>query len=160
MPIFRQPGILWDREKSVTFDILGMQIKIDNKTVPGASPGEKTAECQQFSPDTMLKFIAKIAHAAAVAELGIDGFSPLLPDIILGKSPFISYLVGSATRKYGTTSNLYEITLCLRRRYVVAIVHLFSTYLRYPFVAVVGRPREDLARLHTSALMRSAIAIK
>ena len=40
--------------------------------------------------------IAKIAHGAAVAELGFDAFVPLLPDAILGKDRYVSHLVGGS----------------------------------------------------------------
>lgn len=32
-----------------------------------------------------LRFLAKIAHSFAIAQRGVDGFQPFLPDIILGK---------------------------------------------------------------------------
>jgi hypothetical protein len=39
--------------------------------------------------------LAKIAHGYAVAQLGFDSFSPLLPDLILGRNlTLASYLVG------------------------------------------------------------------
>jgi hypothetical protein len=41
-----------------------------------------------------LRFLAKTAHAFAVAELGMDGFDPFLNDIILNKSDDLSMYVG------------------------------------------------------------------
>ena len=41
-----------------------------------------------------LRFLAKTAHAFAVAELGMDGFEPFLNDIILNKSDDLSMYVG------------------------------------------------------------------
>jgi len=42
-----------------------------------------------------VRLLAKIAHGIAVAELGLGGFTPSLPDLILGKNPDLaSYLVG------------------------------------------------------------------
>jgi len=39
---------------------------------------------------------AKIAYCGAVAKYGIDGFRAfVLPDIILGRYPWVPYLVGS-----------------------------------------------------------------
>tara|TARA_E500000318_G_scaffold56155_1_gene52239 strand:+ start:6343 stop:7224 length:882 start_codon:yes stop_codon:yes gene_type:complete len=41
-----------------------------------------------------LRFLAKTAHAYAVAELGMDGFTPFLNDLILNKSDDLSIYVG------------------------------------------------------------------
>jgi hypothetical protein len=42
-----------------------------------------------------IRMLAKIAHGLAVAELGLEGFDPGLPDLILGRNPLLaSYLVG------------------------------------------------------------------
>lgn len=49
-----------------------------------------------FSPDRFSRFVAKIAHCIAVAELGWREFMPFLPDIILGKNPCALYFVGCA----------------------------------------------------------------
>ncbi|MCA8892831.1 MAG: hypothetical protein KDA56_13670, partial [Hyphomonas sp.] len=48
-----------------------------------------------FDPGQLVKLMAKIAHGAAVAELGISAFSHFLPDLILGRSKNFSSLVGS-----------------------------------------------------------------
>jgi hypothetical protein len=42
-----------------------------------------------------LQMLAKIAHGYAIAELGLNRFSPALPDLILGRNPRLSsYLIG------------------------------------------------------------------
>ncbi|HEV2676388.1 MAG TPA: HNH endonuclease [Aliidongia sp.] len=42
-----------------------------------------------------VRLLAKIAHGIAVAELGLEGFNPELPDLILGRNlNLASYLVG------------------------------------------------------------------
>lgn len=46
------------------------------------------------SPYVFARMLAKIAHAYASAQGHLVGFRPLLPDIILGKSDKIPYLVG------------------------------------------------------------------
>lgn len=152
-PVFLPPSILWDEPASENFTVTKIQAYFDGRPTPPGAPGEQTAEFQKFSPDILLRFIAKIAHGAAVAELGLDAFSPLLPDIILGRNPFISHMVGSAIRRRRPAHHLHEITIVLRRGFIVAVVRLFN--LPHSYIAVVGRAREDLATLHTSALMRA-----
>jgi HNH endonuclease len=157
LPVFAPPDILWNKPPSEMFIITKIQGYTDGRPNPPSTPNEQTAEFQPFSPDIFLRFIAKIAHGAVIAELGLDSFSPLLPDIILGKSRYISHLVGNTTGKRVSGQNNFQhkITVVLRLRYIVAIVHLFK--VPHPYIAVVGRPREDLTSLHTSALICSAI---
>jgi len=53
---------------------------------------------QRTNVDTVLfaRAIAKIAYCHAVLKFGLDGFRKLvLPDIVLGKCPAVSYFVGS-----------------------------------------------------------------
>jgi hypothetical protein len=155
-PTFPPPGILWDNEKSELFSVVGVETYIDKPT-PYAQEGTRSAICIPFSPDTILRFIAKIAHSAAIAALGDDSFTALLPDVILGKTKYISHFVGSRGTKRYTSASLHDVRLYLRRRYIVAEVRLFAKHIRVPYLAVVGRSPEGMASLHTSALMRSAI---
>jgi hypothetical protein len=46
------------------------------------------------NPSQFSQMLAKIAHAAAVAEFGIDGFTPMALDLAMGRSQSINYLVG------------------------------------------------------------------
>src|SRR4051794_18019482 len=80
-PVFRPPGILWNDAPKHTFDLIGMSAYTDGK--PNPRGGRGVAEFQKFSPDIFCRFIAKIGHGAAVAELGLDAFTPFLPDVIL-----------------------------------------------------------------------------
>ncbi len=47
-----------------------------------------------YRPDNFCRLLAKAAHGFAVHILGIDGFRPLLPDVILGKDLHVSHFVG------------------------------------------------------------------
>jgi HNH endonuclease len=157
LPRFAPPGILWDEAPSIRFMLIGFETYFDGRPYPPGTPGEQTGTFFPFKPDIFLRFIAKIAHGAAVSELGLNAFSPLLPDIILGKSPYISHLAGNVIGRRISHRNNFQhtITMVLRRGYIVAIIRLFN--VTHSYVAVVGRARVDLARLHTSALMHSAI---
>ena len=46
------------------------------------------------SRESFLRFLAKTAHAYAVAELGLNAFEPFLTDIILNAEPDITQFVG------------------------------------------------------------------
>jgi hypothetical protein len=94
-----------------------------------------------------------MAHAAAVAELGFDAFSPMLPDVILGRSPNISHLVGSATTKGRKRAALHAITLSIRGQYLIATVQLFAKFGIHPFLIVVGKAAPSLLKWRMSALL-------
>ena len=66
---------------------------------PWASHDAELAEIRNTAPVPNLpafaRAIAKIAYCQAVLEFGLGGFRPLmLPDVILGRSPCIAFLVG------------------------------------------------------------------
>jgi hypothetical protein len=48
----------------------------------------------KLDPPKYFRFLAKMAHAMAVAEFGYDAFEPFLPDIILGKSKTYCHYIG------------------------------------------------------------------
>lgn len=48
----------------------------------------------EVNRDHFLRFLAKTAHAFAVAELGVDGFEPFLNDIVLNRDDDIARYVG------------------------------------------------------------------
>jgi 5-methylcytosine-specific restriction endonuclease McrA len=105
MPIWDQPGMLRGLKPSPEFDGLSAHLYYhipDNiKETLQLSDGE-VAEIRPESKGDANQFgraIAKIAYCNAIATLGPDGFDPLeLPDLILGKYPNVSFLVGSVLR--------------------------------------------------------------
>lgn len=151
------PGILTNSQPIETFHIIGVGFHSDNNSlIPKHAPSEKFVETVPFNPAVFCRMIAKIAHGAAVAELGMDSFEPLLPDIIMGRSPYISYLVGSLRR---TTSRLrnrkkaipHEITLKLQEGFLVATVQLFANLGMPIHQAVVGLPSVVLSRWYMNS---------
>lgn len=71
------------------------------------------------------RMLAKIGHAYAVAELGLHGFEPWLPPIILADDPpYIGKLVGGAMMPAGDGSDLHAIGLDGEIAPGLAVVHL------------------------------------
>lgn len=95
-----------------------------------------------------LRMLAKIAHGVAVAELGAASFTPLLNDIILGRSNFLGHYVGSPWfGKVRRNSNtLHRIYLEVRNGWLVAFVQLFAKYHAPCYCVVVGKPSASLLR--------------
>jgi hypothetical protein len=154
-PCLAPPGILWDEPPSPTFPLIGVSIYRDPSAPPLPNfPGKQSAELQPFDPGVICRSIAKIAHGAAVAELGFDKFEPMLPDVILGREPNVSHLVGGTLMSRGKRAILHQITLFIRREFVLAEVQLFSRYGIQPFLAVVGRASDDLLKWRMSTLIK------
>ena len=61
-----------------------------------ATKGAKAASVHVwFKPAPFARMLAKVAHSYTVATLGLDGFTPFLPDAILRPDyPHLAYLVG------------------------------------------------------------------
>jgi hypothetical protein len=58
--------------------------------------GGKGVRFGAFNPGLFARMLAKIAHAFAVADQGLNKFTPLLPRLILGRDENLSSLVGGS----------------------------------------------------------------
>jgi hypothetical protein len=106
MPIWDRPGLLRGRSPSLEFDglcaHLYYHIPGNIKDTLALSDGE-IAEIRPDSASDANQFgraMAKIAYCNAIAHFGLDEFEHLeLPDLIIGKFPYVSFLVGSVLRE-------------------------------------------------------------
>ena len=80
-----------------------------------------------------VRMLAKIAHGYAVAELGLKGFLPALPDLILGRNPRLSgYLIGRCPVPPAIPDNPPLLMIEMRcasigkRRFVAVNMRLFA----------------------------------
>jgi hypothetical protein len=143
LPGFAPPGILSERPLTDLFQLTRLVAYIDDAArKPATPPGTEAAVFQPFRPDILCRVLAKIAHGAAVAELGLGGFQPFLPDLILGRSTYLSHFVGSPLYRRPRLPAVprYEISLTLRQGYVVAVVRLFADLGLPPYEVIVGPP--------------------
>jgi len=87
---------MWDVNDVKALSDLGTQI-----TIQGAGEGRDLA-----------RFLAKIAHAMAVARYGIDAFEPWLPNFILGKDHCaMHYYVAGHENKTCDQKGIHKVTL-------------------------------------------------
>lgn len=94
------------------------------------------------------RMLAKIAHAYAAAELGLNGFKPFLQPIILGDDlRFISYFVGGTRVIPPAISDDYEVRLLNARSsngrlYLKVVIRLLASLQGLPeyWVVVGERP--------------------
>jgi hypothetical protein len=155
-PRFAPPGILWGLEPSVDFSLTGISAYTSPSELKPKLSNERQGEFQMFDPSVVCRSVAKIAHSAAVAHFGLNAFRPVLPNVILGKDKYISYLVGGSLRKGKVLSSLHRITLEIRSGYILATVQLFARYGIHPFSVVVGLAGPELSKWQLSLGMRSS----
>ncbi len=104
-----------------------------------------------------LRFLAKTAHAFAVAELGIDGFIPCLTDVILDRDDDLSTYVGGTFSK--TDSPIPpEVTTLISVGGVADLVAVriqFYHVLGTPaYAVVVGRENDNTAARNAAMIER------
>ncbi len=102
----------------------------------------------QFQPALFCRMLAKIGHAFAVADQGLESFIPLLPKVIRGDGDAISYLVGGDSDipapELGEPGARPLINLHLHvytnngRQFLVVSIRLFPTLETPKYHTVVG----------------------
>ncbi len=103
---------------------------------------------KRCNPFIFARMLAKIAHGYAVAEDALRGFSPLLPEIILGTSNKIPYLAGNLGKDEPIKRLLQGVrsfhhlrigTMRLRKvRLCVVFIRLFAFLPTPTYTIVVG----------------------
>jgi hypothetical protein len=94
------------------------------------SRGAKFAKTNAWiKPQQFSRWLAKIAHAYAVARLGLGGFEPTLLDLIHGRNLAIGpELVGSDPETPPPASSvLHQLDLLQHARFVVVRIRLFAS---------------------------------
>lgn len=129
--------------------LYGLNIDVQSYIEKYASKhGAKGVSFGKINPGLFSRMLAKVAHAYAVAEYGLDGFTPLLLDLILKGSDDASDLVGgeletprSAIRPQETI-DLHAIMLDEReirgKLYLMATIQLFACLGAPTYYVVVG----------------------
>lgn len=94
--------------------------------------------------------LAKIAHGYLVASLGFEGYIPLLPDLILGRSDYLSHYVGGFGQSEGMVLLAPHISINLvlhgTEHYLVAYIHLMPA-AKMPTYQVVAAKITDMSCL-------------
>lgn len=93
------------------------------------------------SAENYSRALAKIGHSFAVAELGLNGFQPLLLEAIReGKADHLPWLVGSEIGSAGRSRNEHEVGFAdLHSEFVVVRVRLFGNCGLAAHYVVAGR---------------------
>lgn len=82
-------GRAWTRLRSKEGDTYIAEVKAMT-----SHPGPIGLHVADVDAAKLLRFLIKTAHAHAIAELGLDAFTPFAPDLILGRSDHYCHFVG------------------------------------------------------------------
>jgi len=102
-----------------------------------------------LDPPLFARLIAKIGHAFAAAEVGIENFDPIATDFILGKTGDWDYLVGGGASivPISTANELHSVLLENRDvgniTYLTANVRLFSRFGAPSYNVALGRVSDE-----------------
>jgi hypothetical protein len=97
----------------------------------------------------MCRMLAKIGHALAVAEIGIETFKPLLPNLIRkgDDQREMRFIGGASTSMTVPPNTLHHLSLGYQKiktkTYVVAHIQLFASYGAPTYAVVVGESLES-----------------
>jgi hypothetical protein len=112
-----------------------------------------------FQTHEFCLMLAKIAHAFAVAELGLDSFSPFLTSMILNTdtSNSVQYVGGLANAE-PRSNNLHEISFdshtCDRPDIVAVRIRLLASLETPTYYVAVGRKNSSVAQNQIEAAAR------
>jgi hypothetical protein len=142
---FSAPGLLRGLPPQETFDGDLVVRHLDRQTKKYLSPEGQRVRLGSVNILFFARMLAKVAHSYAVAELGLGSFSPLLPDLILGKSSSAPFLVGGDASGPSTAAepDLHNVYLqdCLTDGvpYILAAIRLFAFAGMPRYHVVVGQ---------------------
>ena len=110
--------------------------------------GHVAVKLTTVNREDFLRFIAKTAHAFAVAELGVDSFLPLVADLILCRDNDLAEYVGgdpSPSLKDSNPANMSELTVGTVKTepaggYTAVRIRLYPLLGTPAHVVIVGAP--------------------
>lgn len=132
-------GRAWTRFRGPEGDKLLAEVKAQT-----SHPGPVVLRVSSVDPTKLLRFLAKTAHAYAVAELGYDGFNHFTPEIILGRSSHYCHYVGCTGVVSHPMQDSKVIDLAYgaypgaERSLVVIRVQVFGIYGTPEYLVAVG----------------------
>ncbi len=160
LPVFKSPSIFGDGAPADAFEnvqfMMILPLPDDHKNRIERLKKKPTAQVKipwQFDLNPFVRMLAKISHATAVAEFGLDSFSPLLVPAILGDSPPTRYLIGCSKplrKPLGGREFEFEIGHMKTkdgRDFLCAKIQMFTFVPGSPtYIVVIGVPEDRLLR--------------
>jgi hypothetical protein len=136
------PGILTGAPLSTMNPELKLHLKGDKAEIATALRALEAGTIE-LSADAMwgpfCRLLAKIAHTFATGVLRGNGYVPLLPDLILGRSQFLSHFVGGATGEMPSGDLWLALLPVGSELYVSVGMALLGPGRLPPYQAIAGR---------------------
>ena len=145
------PGVIVGRERNevARVSVYSMFDPADFAKI--AQPGEQIRFAGSGEGRDLARFLAKIAHATAAAEYGLDAFEPWLPNFILGKEDCsMHYYVAGHENKTVDNKGDHIVTLGTWNNdglRIGARIRLFCRYGTPDYEVAIGRFKERHANL-------------
>lgn len=138
------PGILTGAPLSEGNPEMKFHVKADEaelvKTI-SAFKGKNVQVKSMLAWGEFCRLLAKIAHCYLIAIFGEQGYTPFLPDIILGRSSYLSHYVGGVPIELGLDTPASDLAISLVKdggtRYIVVFIQLLGRG-RLPLYQVVS----------------------
>lgn len=144
------PGILTGAPKSMMNPEMKIHLKADVREIEAVLTGLGVGELE-IGNDLMWgefsRLLAKIGHCYAMAVLRGKGYEPLLPDIILGRSEFLSHYVGGLLGELPDSDLWLSLVRAGDAMYLTAGIILLGRGRLPPYQVVVGLVTEPVADL-------------
>jgi hypothetical protein len=142
---FPGPGILTGASEDPPIEAEVIIVAVEADLARHAQPGSRVSvKAGTFNALKFMRMLAKIAHAHAVAKVGMEAFVPFLPDLILGKTENAAWLVGADLDRENEppdSSAMHDLILMHLegegRTYLCVSIRLFSPVIGMPFYRVV-----------------------
>jgi len=145
LPVFPPPGYFRGRDLTERLKTRGIEVNYigagKSRALGRASGADAVRRPFSCRPLPFARLICKIAHGAAVAKFGLDGFKEffLLPAILEGDDR-IGYYIGSGHLAPQSSGEDHTVVLFAGDSgLVVAQVDLFSRIAGTSYLALVGR---------------------
>jgi hypothetical protein len=117
-----------------------------NKVMSSIGSGHISFGPQLFAWGDFCRTLAKIAHGYLVACIGLNGYLPFLPDLILGRSSYLSHYIGGLSGNATVTMLSSHLNLQYVPTsdgvYLVVNIHLLGA-ANMPTYQVVAAKVED-----------------
>ena len=147
---FGEPDILAGRPPSDMFhgSTGWVRHQIQQSRNVATKPNVKAVKIGEIHPGKFARMLAKIAHGYAYTQNFTADFTPLLPDLILGKFEYPSYFVGGSKDIRPPESLMHQLQTTTAsnvrgKDYLVVLVRLFPVMATPDFLVVVGeRPHQ------------------
>lgn len=146
------PDILIGNPPSPNFENASLWYRYRKEEVGAilGTPSVKGLNIAKIHPGHFGRMLAKIAHSYAYANDGMDDFTPLLPDVILGKYEFPSFFVGGSRQLRSAENYLHQLKLRTMsdvdgKDYRIVLIRLFSLMGAPDYVVVAGERSHEAA---------------